>query len=127
MKLVLLSGGIGTRLWPLTNSARPKQFLKFLKSEKGNPESMIQRIWRQLETAGLSNSTVIATNKNQVHMIQNQLGQDIPLIIEPLRKDTFPAIALAATYLYSIQGVELDEAICVLSVDSYVDDNFLKE
>lgn len=87
---------------------------------------MIQRIWRQLETAGLSNSTVIATNKNQVHMIQNQLGQDIPLIIEPLRKDTFPAIALAATYLYSIQGVELDEAICVLSVDSYVDDNFFE-
>lgn len=122
MKLVLLSGGSGKRLWPLSNDARSKQFLKVLENERGEMESMVQRVWGQIKGAGLADSAVIATSKVQVEILQNQLG-GVPIIVEPERRDTFPAIALAASYLYS-QGVSLDETVCILPVDPYVDDVF---
>lgn len=124
MKVILLSGGSGRRLWPLSNDSRSKQFLKVLSDEHGEKQSMAQRVWSQLERAKLSSSTVIATSKTQVEMLQKQLTSKIPLVVEPERRDTFPAIALAATYLYSVQGVKLDEVVTVLPVDPYVEDEF---
>ncbi|MDE3840212.1 mannose-1-phosphate guanylyltransferase [Bacillus methanolicus] len=124
MKLVLLSGGSGKRLWPLSNDARSKQFLKVLENQNGELQSMVQRVWGQLGNVGLANSAVIATSKSQVDMIQSQLGHDVPIIIEPKRRDTFPAIALASVYLYSIQGISLNEVIAVLPVDPYAEDRF---
>lgn len=126
MKLVLLSGGSGKRLWPLSNDSRSKQFLKVLKNEEGEMESMVQRVWKQLQAVELDDSAFVATSKGQVDMIQSQLGGEVPLIIEPERRDTFPAIALAATYLYSVAGVGLNEVISVLPVDPYVKDDFFK-
>jgi len=121
--LILLSGGSGKRLWPLSNDSRSKQFLKVL--DNGTYlESMVQRVWGQLEMVQLNESTVITTSKSQVDMIHSQLGNHIPLIIEPERRDTFPAIALAATYLYSIKGTGLEEVVGVLPVDPYVDNSF---
>lgn len=104
MKLVLLSGGSGKRLWPLSNDSRSKQFLKVLASPAGEPESMVQRVWRQLEENGMAGSSYLATGRSQVEMIQSQLGSGVPIIVEPERRDTFPAIALTAAYLYSIAG-----------------------
>ncbi|USK68335.1 sugar phosphate nucleotidyltransferase [Peribacillus asahii] len=124
MKVILLSGGSGRRLWPLSNDSRSKQFLKLLESNEGNLESMAERVWRQLREVGLSESTIIATGKSQVDILQNQLGTDIPIIVEPERRDTFPAIALSAVYLYSIIGVSLDEIVTILPIDSYVDNQF---
>lgn len=124
MKLVLLSGGSGKRLWPLSNDSRSKQFLKVLENAEGQKESMVQRVWGQLSSVGLSQSSVVATSKAQVDMIQNQLGYEVPLIVEPERRDTFPAIALAATYLYSVMGVSTQEVIVVLPVDPYVENTF---
>ena len=49
MKIILLSGGSGKRLWPLSNDQRSKQFIKVLKNDKGKLESMVQRVWRQLK------------------------------------------------------------------------------
>ncbi|PGY12673.1 sugar phosphate nucleotidyltransferase [Bacillus sp. AFS031507] len=127
MKLVLLSGGSGKRLWPLSNDTRSKQFLKVLESNKEEKQSMVQRVWGQLETVGLSDSSVIATSKMQRDMIHSQIGMDVPLIIEPERRDTFPAIALAASYLFSTQNVSEDEVVVVLPVDPYVDDSFFEK
>jgi mannose-1-phosphate guanylyltransferase len=124
MKLVLLSGGSGKRLWPLSNDARSKQFLKVLENQNGELQSMVQRVWGQLGNVDLADSAVIATSKSQVDMIQSQLGQDVPIIIEPMRRDTFPAIALASVYLYSVEGIRLDEVVAVLPVDPYVEDRF---
>ncbi|ARA98324.1 sugar phosphate nucleotidyltransferase [Geobacillus thermodenitrificans] len=124
MKLVLLSGGSGKRLWPLSNDARSKQFLKVLEGENGELQSMVQRVWGQLGSVGLADSAVIATSKSQVDMIQSQLGQSVPIIIEPMRRDTFPAIALASVYLYSVEGIDLNEVVAVLPVDPYVEDRF---
>ncbi|WP_085522672.1 sugar phosphate nucleotidyltransferase [Tuberibacillus sp. Marseille-P3662] len=124
MKLVLLSGGSGKRLWPLSNDARSKQFLRVLKNVDNVQQSMVQRVWDQLSEVNLHKDTVIATSKSQVDMIKSQLGDNIPLIVEPERRDTFPAIALAASYLYSIEGVSLDETVSVLPVDPYVENHF---
>lgn len=124
MELILLSGGSGKRLWPLSNEARSKQFLKVLEGKDGLLQSMVQRVWKQIINSGLSNSAVIATSKSQVDMIQSQLDSSISLIVEPTRRDTFPAIALAASYLYTIKKVKLDEVVAVLPVDPYVHDMF---
>jgi mannose-1-phosphate guanylyltransferase len=124
MKLVLLSGGSGKRLWPLSNDSRSKQFLKVLEDTDINLQSMVQKVWCQIENVGLADSTFIATSKSQVDMIQSQLDYQAGLIIEPSRRDTFPAIALAASYLYSFVGSSLDEVVGILPVDPFVDDQF---
>lgn len=124
MKLILLSGGSGKRLWPLSNESRSKQFLKVLKGPGGELESMVQRVWRQLREAGLSKDAYLATGRGQMDLIQSQLGPGVPVIAEPERRDTFPAIALAAAYLYSIEGVSLQEVVTVLPVDPFVEQAF---
>nr|WP_263324276.1 sugar phosphate nucleotidyltransferase [Neobacillus sp. Marseille-Q6967] len=124
MKLVLLSGGSGTRLWPLSNDARSKQFLKVLPNNENEIQSMVQRVWGQLDKLGLTQSAVIATSKTQVEMIQSQIGKDVSIIVEPERRDTFPAIALAASYLYSQENTARDEVVGVLPVDPFVEDKF---
>ncbi|MEF3313253.1 sugar phosphate nucleotidyltransferase [Paenibacillus sp. GYB004] len=127
MNVVLLSGGSGQRLWPLSNDARSKQFLKVLEGNKGQDESMVQRVWNQLTTVGLNSSTLIATSKSQVDMIQNQLDSTVPIIVEPERRDTFPAIALAASYLYSKKNVSLNEVVAILPVDPFVEEYFFEK
>lgn len=126
MKLVLLSGGSGKRLWPLSNDSRSKQFLKVLEGPTGQPESMVQRVWRQLTETGLADSSYLATGRGQVEMIQSQLGAEVPIIVEPERRDTFPAIALTASYLYSMEGVSPDSAVAILPVDPYVESSFFE-
>ncbi|MGM7721704.1 sugar phosphate nucleotidyltransferase [Metabacillus sp. Hm71] len=126
MKLILLSGGSGSRLWPLSNNARSKQFLKVLKNEQQQLESMVQRVWGQLNTVGLADSTIIATSKSQVDMIQSQLNNSADLVIEPVRRDTFPAIVLAASYLHSVKKASLDEVVSVLPVDPFVETSFFE-
>ncbi|QJX64151.1 cupin domain-containing protein [Niallia circulans] len=127
MKLVLLSGGSGKRLWPLSNDARSKQFLKVLEDDRNQQVSMVQRVYRQLEAVGLGDSSVIATSASQVDMIKNQIGNKASIVIEPERRDTFPAIALSASYLYSECNTDLDEIIGVLPVDPYVENAFFQK
>ncbi|TKC16992.1 sugar phosphate nucleotidyltransferase [Robertmurraya kyonggiensis] len=127
MKLVLLSGGSGKRLWPLSNDSRSKQFLKILEGQDGEYVSMVQRVYKQLEAVNLNHSSVIATSKSQVEMIQSQLGTEVSIVIEPERRDTYPAIALSAAYLYSEKNTDLEEVIAVLPVDPYVDDDFFEK
>jgi len=125
MKIVLLSGGSGRRLWPLSNDSRSKQFLKILKDENGTYESMVQRIWRQLRDRDMAQDAFIAAGSGQTELLQSQLGADIRLIVEPERRDTFPAIALASAYLSSIAGADPNETIIVMPVDPYVELSFL--
>ncbi|MEH7440602.1 sugar phosphate nucleotidyltransferase [Neobacillus drentensis] len=124
MKILLLSGGTGKRLWPLSNQVRSKQFLKLLLDENGIYESMIQRVCRQLESVGLLPSTYIVTCQNQLEMIRNQIGDEIKIICEPGQRGTFPSVSLACTFFHSNLQVTEDETICVLPVDSLVDLTF---
>lgn len=125
MKIILLSGGSGKRLWPLSNDSRSKQFLKVIKDNNGQFESMVQRVKRQIQASNQC-ELFIATSKSQVEIVRNQLGNDVRLIVEPEKRDTFPAIALASTYLYSVVGTSLDEVVCVLPVDPFVEDRFFQ-
>ena len=126
MNLVLLSGGSGKRLWPLSNDIRSKQFIKIFKSEAGDYESMVQRVYRQIKKVDAEATVTIATSKAQVSAINNQLGQGIGISVEPCRRDTYPAIALATAYLHDIQGVSEEEAVVVCPVDPYVDDDYFE-
>lgn len=121
MRIVLLSGGSGKRLWPLSNDVRSKQFLKLLKNKEGKPESMVQRVYRQIKEAGIECDIVVATGVKQVASIQNQLGNKVDIVLEPTRRDTFPAISLAASYLFYEKHTKSDEVIIVLPVDPYTD------
>lgn len=124
MHIVLLSGGSGKRLWPLSNEIRSKQFIKFFKQEDGTYESMLQRVHRQIRAVDPNATITIATSSTQVSAIHNQLGKDVGISVEPCRRDTFPAIALAASYVHDIQGVGEEEAVVVCPVDPFVDDDY---
>ncbi len=124
MQIILLSGGSGKRLWPLSNDVRSKQFLKVFKTDAGDYESMVQRVYRQILTIDKDAKVTIATSKTQVSAIHNQLGDSVGISVEPCRRDTFPAIALASTYLHDVQGVKEDEAVVVCPVDPYVEDDY---
>ena len=124
MNIILLSGGSGKRLWPLSNDIRSKQFIKFFKKENGETESMIQRIYRQIKSADSSAVITIATSKSQLSSIYNQLGDNVDVSAEPCRRDTFPAIALAAAYLHDKKGISDDTAVIICPVDPYVNEEY---
>ena len=136
MNIILLSGGSGKRLWPLSNDIRSKQFIKIFKKPEhaiplgteytGEYESMVQRIYRQIKTVDPSATVTIATSKSQVSAIHNQLGTDVGISVEPCRRDTFAAIALATAYLHDVQKVPADEAVVVCPVDPYVDEGYFR-
>ena len=124
MNVILLSGGSGKRLWPLSNDIRSKQFIKIFKNENGDYESMVQRMYRGLKKADADANIVVATSRSQVSELKNQLGEDIGISIEPDRRDTFPAIALACAYLKDVMNASEEEAVLVLPVDPYVEDEY---
>lgn len=126
MNIVLLSGGSGQRLWPLSNDIRSKQFIKLFHTEDGGLESMVQRVYRQIKTADENASVTIATSKSQVSAIHNQLGDEVGISIEPCRRDTFPAIALAAAYLHDVKKIPAEEAVVVCPVDPYVEPDYFE-
>lgn len=126
MNIILLSGGSGKRLWPLSNDVRSKQFIKIFRRDDGGLESMVQRIYRQLKAVCPDAAVTIATSKPQVSAIHNQLGFDVDVSVEPCRRDTFAAIALATAYLHDVKGVSKNEAVVVCPVDPYVDEEYFR-
>lgn len=124
MNIILLSGGSGKRLWPLSNDIRSKQFIKIFKDAAGNYESMLQRVYRQIRTIDDGAAVTVATSKTQVSAIRNQLGDSVGISVEPCRRDTFPAIALATCYLHDVLGIGAEEAVVVCPVDPYVSDEY---
>ena len=123
MQVILLSGGSGKRLWPLSNDIRSKQFIKIFKNPNGGYESMLQRAFRQIKKVDANISIVVATAKSQVSMVRNHLGA-VDISAEPCRRDTFPAVALTCAYLRDVKKINPDEPIVVCPVDSYVEDKY---
>lgn len=125
MNIILLSGGSGKRLWPLSNDVRSKQFIKLFKNGE-TYESMVQRVYRQLKKVDENSNITIATSKTQVSVIHNQLGDNVSVSVEPCRRDTFPAIALSTAYLHYVKNVSLDDSVVVCPVDPYVEDAYFE-
>ena len=126
MKIILLSGGSGKRLWPLSNDVRSKQFLKVVRGGDGKTESMLQRVYRQIKEAGHNGEITVATAVTQVESIKGQLGEAVSIVVEPERRNTFPAIALSAAYLYFEKNCPMEETVVVLPVDPYVGEEYFQ-
>lgn len=126
MNIVLLSGGSGKRLWPLSNDVRSKQFIKIFKTTDDEYESMVQRVYHQIKAVDAEATVTIATSKTQVSAIHNQLGTDVGISVEPCRRDTFPAIALATAYLTDVLGISEEESVVVCPVDPYVEADYFE-
>lgn len=126
MNIILLSGGSGKRLWPLSNDIRSKQFIKIFKKEDDSYESMVQRVYHQIKKVDTDATVTIATSKAQVSAIHNQLGEDVGISVEPCRRDTFPAIALATAYLVDVLHIDPSESVVVCPVDPYVEDAYFE-
>ena len=124
MNIILLSGGSGKRLWPLSNDIRSKQFIKLFKDDAGEYESMVQRVYRQIRAVDKEATVTIATSKTQVSSIHNQLGEGVGICVEPCRRDTFPAIVLAVAKLHYEMQVEREEAVVICPVDPYVENTY---
>lgn len=122
--VVLLSGGSGSRLWPLSNGVRSKQFLKVLRDENNKHISMVQRTYAQLRRNMPGVGVTVATCASQASMLADQLGGGFDLVVEPERRDTAPAILLAAAHLAMEEGAAPDDVMVVMPIDSYVEDAY---
>lgn len=97
---VIMSGGIGSRFWPFSREARPKQFLDFF----GTGRSLLQMTFDRFKQILPVENIFIVTNKDYVDMIAQELP-DLPvaqILAEPMRRNTAPCIALATYHIYSI-------------------------
>lgn len=126
MRIILLSGGSGKRLWPLSNNSRSKQFLKVLKDPNGDAESMVQRVYRQIREICPEASITIATNAAQIDSIRSQLGSAVDVVVEPERRNTYPAIVLASAYLYHSKNCSPDEPVIIMPVDPYAERGYFE-
>lgn len=119
--VVLLSGGSGTRLWPLSNSARSKQFLKVLRDAENRHVSMVQRVFGQIGAVDANLDVTIATSAAQADILSMQVGGRFALAAEPERRDTAPAIMLACAHLDFVQGASEDDVVIVMPIDTFAD------
>ena len=125
MNIVLLSGGSGKRLWPLSNDTLSKQFLKLLKNDQDEYESMVQRVMRQLTSSQPGANVYVSCNTIQADIIRRQIGVS-DMILEPSRRDTFPAIALAAAHLHYIKELAENETFVVCPIDVFAEIKYYK-
>ena len=87
---------------------------------------MVQRVYRQIKAVDPQATVTIATSKAQVSAIHNQLGESVGVSVEPCRRDTFPAIALATAYLVDVKGIDPEESVVVCPVDPYVEEDYFE-
>ena len=124
MQIILLSGGSGKRLWPLSNEIRAKQFIKIFSDGEEHYQSMLQKVLRQIKNNFNEVKITVSTSKAQEKILKKYVGAEVEISAEPCRRNTFPAIALTAAFLRDVKKIDADEPIVICPVDPYVDDNF---
>lgn len=118
MKVVLLSGGRGSRLWPLSTNDTPKQFIKI-----GNEgKTMLKETFDLVNNR--ENDLYIATCEQYVESIKNELNDFKNIIVEPQAIGTFPAILNIVVYFYHQKNYNPEEIISIIPIDHKVNDKF---
>ena len=127
MNIILLSGGSGKRLWPLSNDIPFQAVLsKFSEPDAGNTNPWYSAFTGRSAEWIPKATVTVATSKSQVSSLHNQLGEEVSICVEPCRRDTFPAIVLATAYLQDVLGVSEKEPVVVCPVDPYVEDDYFE-
>ena len=119
MKMIIMAGGSGSRLWPLSRTHYPKQFLKLF----GMDKSIFQMTINRCLLMGSIEDIYLVTSKDYLHLVQGQieeLGMNLPaeqILLEPTAKNTLPAI------LYAVQAIQnkSDEICAVFASDHVID------
>jgi mannose-1-phosphate guanylyltransferase len=106
---VILSGGAGTRLWPLSRTEIPKQLLPL-----AGPDTMIAATAARVADAARFHPPLVVTGGGHVELIREQLGADTRLIVEPDARNTAPAIALA---MLAVAAEDPDGLLLVMPSD----------
>ncbi len=122
MKIVLLSGGKGKRLWPLSTDNVPKQFVSLF----NDASSMLKKTYDSIVENYGGNNIYIATGNDYRDEVLNQIKGFKNFILEPAYIGTFGAIINIAVYLKEIEKVSNDEIISIVPIDHDVDKNFYK-
>jgi mannose-1-phosphate guanylyltransferase/mannose-6-phosphate isomerase len=119
MKVIVLAGGHGLRLWPLSTDSSPKQFLHF-----GDGESLLQKTLKRLLKRFKAQDILISTHANYADLVRSQAQAVDPnlkqLLIEPMRKNTAAALLLAVKYMQEKMDVSSDECFLVSSSDHLI-------
>jgi mannose-1-phosphate guanylyltransferase len=97
---VIMAGGIGSRFWPLSTSARPKQFLDVL----GIGKSLIRMTYERMLLVAPPENIFVITNLQYVQLVKTQLPEltDLQIMAEPQRKNTAPCIAYATAKIFQL-------------------------
>lgn len=114
MKIVILAGGGGTRLWPLSRTASPKQVQPFLDSQ-----TLLQHTWARLRQGFSAKDIYVSTAASQVKLIKKQLPGLLRghIFVEPVGRNTGPAIGLVAKVLASRYP---NEVVATVNSDHYI-------
>lgn len=119
MKIIILAGGGGTRLFPLSRDCYPKQFLHVI----GNKSLLAQTIERFLGLVE-AKDIIVVTNEKYIFHVQAELkminAEEAHIITEPIGKNTAPAIALAQCYCQDILKCDEDEILFVSPSDHLI-------
>lgn len=121
MKIVLLAGGKGTRLWPATTNDIPKQFLRIFDNN-----TMIEKIYNQLCNIYDKEDIYISTNNEYKKSIKKIITNFNNFIIEPNSNGTYSAILNISAYFKYKEKVKNNEAICILPIDLNVNPDFFE-
>jgi mannose-1-phosphate guanylyltransferase len=114
---VIMAGGSGTRFWPLSRSARPKQLLALGPDDRSLLRATAERVWDTLPTE----RTFVVTSEQ----LREQVAQELPelqphqILAEPVGRNTAPCVGWAATHL---KRLDEDAIMCVLPADHYISD-----
>ncbi|HNW36768.1 MAG TPA: mannose-1-phosphate guanylyltransferase/mannose-6-phosphate isomerase, partial [Candidatus Ozemobacteraceae bacterium] len=116
MKILILAGGSGTRLWPLSRANYPKQFLKL----RGGKSLLCETVERFLPVAGFGDM-VVMTNGEYKFFVDAQLEQCNHVILEPASRNTAPAIALGVKYCLEKMGCTRDDVVLITPSDHLIE------